>query len=88
MLEKTAAKNALQRKESKLILRLMINTGIPISSPGNWMDLGIGQSLSFLLFPLKDIKPGLLRLNHFPFRKFEAVATCCPEGVSFSPAIY
>ena len=53
-----------------------------------WMALGIGQSLSFPLFPLKDITPGLFKLNHFPFHKFEAVPTCCPEEVSFPPAIY
>ena len=80
MLEKTAAKNALQREESKLIWRPKIKTGIPIFPPGNWKALGIGQSLSFPLFPLKDIKPGLFRLNHSPFHKFEAVPTCCPEG--------
>ena len=53
-----------------------------------WMALGIGQSLLFPLFQLQDVKPGLFRLNHFPFHKFEAVPTCCPEGVLFPPAIY
>ena len=48
-----------------------------------WMALGIGQSLLFPLFQLQDVKPGLFRLNHFPFHKFEAVPTCCPEGVLF-----
>ena len=50
-----------------------------------WMALGIGQSLLFPLFQLQDVKPGLFRLNHFPFHKFEAVPTCCPEGVLFPP---
>ena len=35
MLKKTVAKNALQRKESKLIWRPMINTGILSSPPGD-----------------------------------------------------
>ena len=36
--------------------------------------------------PLKDIKPGLFRLNDFPSHIFEAVPTCCPEGgVVFPP---
>ena len=85
MLKKTVAKNELQKKnlisfEDQWSILKSFHLLLAI-----WMALGIGQSLLFPLFQLQDVKLGLFRLNHFPFHKFEAVPTCCPEGVLFPP---